>query len=82
MEPVMALQVEDPNYMYLDVGEGNVRNGGLAWDNSQNSYFGRLNYDYNNRYLLTAIVRQRWFFPFWWEITGTQPFHHYQQVGL
>lgn len=49
---------EDPNYMYLDVGESNVRNGGLAWDNSQNSYFGRLNYDYKNRYLLTAIMRR------------------------
>ncbi len=49
---------QDPNYMYLDVGEGNVRNGGLAWDNSQNSYFGRLNYDYKNRYLLTTIIRQ------------------------
>ena len=49
---------EDPNYMYLDVGESNVRNGGLAWDNSQNSYFGRLNYDYKNKYLLTAIMRR------------------------
>lgn len=49
---------EDPNYLYLDVGEGNVRNGGLAWDNSQNSYFGRLNYDYKNRYLLTLIMRR------------------------
>ena len=49
---------ENPDYMYLDVGESNVRNGGLAWDNSQNSYFGRLNYDYKNRYLLTAIARQ------------------------
>jgi len=49
---------EDPDYMYLDVGEGNVRNGGLAWNNAQNSFFGRLNYDYQNRYLLTAIVRR------------------------
>jgi TonB-linked SusC/RagA family outer membrane protein len=49
---------EDPNYMYLDVGQSNVRNGGLAWDNAQNSYFGRVNYDYKNRYLLTAILRQ------------------------
>ena len=48
---------EDPDYMYLNVGEGNVRNGGLAWDNAQNSYFGRINYDFDNRYLLTAIIR-------------------------
>ena len=49
---------QDPNYMYLDVGEGNVRNGGLAYDNSQNSYFGRINYAYKNKYLLTGIMRQ------------------------
>lgn len=49
---------EDVDYMYLDVGEGNVRNGGLAWGNAQNSYFGRLNYDFGRKYLLTAIVRR------------------------
>ncbi|HRO45870.1 TonB-dependent receptor [Agriterribacter sp.] len=49
---------EDVDYMYLDVGDGNVRNGGLAWGNAQNSYFGRLNYDYKSRYLLTAIMRR------------------------
>ena len=49
---------ENPDYMYLDVGEGNVRNGGLAWGNAQNSYFGRVNYAYNKKYLLTAIVRR------------------------
>lgn len=49
---------EDPNYMYLNVGESNVQNGGLAYDNALNSYFGRLNYDYKSRYLLTAIIRQ------------------------
>ncbi len=49
---------EDVDYMYLDVGDGNVRNGGLAWGNSQNSYFGRLNYDHKGRYLLTGIMRR------------------------
>jgi len=49
---------ESPDYMYLNVGETNVRNGNIAWDNSQNSYFGRLNYDFQNRYLLTAIIRR------------------------
>ena len=49
---------EDPNYMYLDVGESNVRNGGIAWANAQNSYFGRINYDYKGRYLLTGILRR------------------------
>ena len=49
---------ESMDYMFLDVGERNVRNGGLAWDNAQNSYFGRINYDFKHRYLLTAIVRR------------------------
>lgn len=49
---------ESPDYMYLNVGEGNVRNGGLAWDNALNSYFGRINYDFDNKYLLTAIIRR------------------------
>ncbi len=49
--------IEDPNYMYLNVGETNVRNGGGAYDSALNSYFGRINYSYDSRYLLTAILR-------------------------
>lgn len=49
---------EDPDYMYLDVGERNVRNGGIGYDNAQNSYFGRVNYNYDQKYLLTAIIRR------------------------
>lgn len=49
---------EDPDYMYLDVGDRNVRNGGIAWDNSLNSYFGRINYNYDQKYLLTGIIRR------------------------
>lgn len=49
--------IEDPNYMYLNVGETNVRNGGGAFDSSLHSFFGRVNYSYDSRYLLTAILR-------------------------
>lgn len=49
--------IEDVDYMYLNVGETNVRNGGGAYDSSLNSYFGRINYSYDSRYLLTAILR-------------------------
>lgn len=48
----------DPNYVYLDVGEGNVRNDGTATYNSLNSYFGKINYSYEDRYLATAIIRR------------------------
>ncbi|RIH63119.1 SusC/RagA family TonB-linked outer membrane protein [Mariniphaga sediminis] len=50
--------MESTDYMYLDVGEENVRNGNIAWDNALNSYFGRLVYDYSRKYLLTAIIRR------------------------
>lgn len=50
--------VESPDYMYLNVGETNVRNGGGGGEAALNSYFGRINYSYDNRYLATAIVRR------------------------
>ncbi len=49
--------IEDPDYMYLNVGETNVRNGGGAYDNSLNSYFGKGTYNFSDRFLVTAIVR-------------------------
>ncbi len=50
--------IENPDYMYLNVGESNVRNGGGGGDAALNSYFGKINYSYNNRYLATAILRR------------------------
>lgn len=50
--------IETPDYMYLNVGETNVRNGGGGGDAALNSYFGKINYSYDNRYLATAIVRR------------------------
>ncbi len=49
--------IEDPNYMYLSVGDGNVQNSGGASDWALNSYFGKITYNYDNRYLATAILR-------------------------
>lgn len=48
---------EDPDYMYLDAGESNKRNGNWATAYSLLSYFGKVNYNYDNRYLLSATMR-------------------------
>lgn len=50
--------LEDEDYMFLDTGEDKPLANGTAWDNALNSYFGRINYDYDGKYLLTAIVRR------------------------
>ena len=48
---------EDPDYMYLDAGESNKRNAGSATAYSLLSYFGKVNYSFDNRYLISATVR-------------------------
>jgi hypothetical protein len=48
---------EDPDYMYLDAGESNKRNAGSATAYSLLSYFGKINYSFDNRYLISATVR-------------------------
>ena len=48
----------DPNQWFLSIGTpstATVTNTGDKW--SRNSYISRLNYNYDNRYLLTATVR-------------------------
>jgi TonB-linked SusC/RagA family outer membrane protein len=48
----------DPNLWFIDVGDANSSQNtgrGDAW--ARNSYLGRLNYSYNEKYLLTATVR-------------------------
>jgi TonB-linked SusC/RagA family outer membrane protein len=48
-----------PNYQVLNAGsEENDANSGSATHSSLVSYFGRLNYAYNNRYLLEANIRR------------------------
>ncbi|UAY51563.1 SusC/RagA family TonB-linked outer membrane protein [Ferruginibacter albus] len=48
----------DPNLWYIGVGDANSSQNdgnGDAW--SRASYFGRINYAYDNKYLLTASIR-------------------------
>lgn len=45
-------------FPYLNVGPLEFRdNGGTAWENAYNSYFGRIVYNYKGRYLLQGNVR-------------------------
>ncbi|MDR2775431.1 MAG: TonB-dependent receptor [Tannerella sp.] len=48
---------EDPDYMYLNAGEENRRNGNSATSYALLSYFGKANYSYDNRYLVSATLR-------------------------
>lgn len=49
--------LESPEYMYLNVGTGDMRVGGWATAYSLASFFGKVNYNYDNRYLLSATLR-------------------------
>ena len=49
---------DDVNYMYLSAGEQNQINSGSGSLVSWMSYFGRLNYDYKEKYLLEATLRR------------------------
>jgi TonB-linked SusC/RagA family outer membrane protein len=49
----------DPSLWYINVGDANTSQNdgkGDAW--ARNSYLGRLNYSYNEKYLLTATLRR------------------------
>jgi TonB-linked SusC/RagA family outer membrane protein len=46
-----------PDYMYLDVGETDQRAAGYGTAYSLMSYFGKLNYNYLNRYLFSFTLR-------------------------
>jgi TonB-dependent starch-binding outer membrane protein SusC len=48
----------DLDYMVLDAGEGLRDNSGSAYDWSLLSFFGRVNYGYDNRYLLDLTFRR------------------------
>lgn len=50
--------IEDPDYMYLDAGTANFQNGGGGAANSLLSYFGKINYSYKERYLLSTTIRR------------------------
>ena len=49
----------DPNFNTLDAGGGGVRNSyGSGTEFTRHSIYGRLNYEYDDRYLLQATVRR------------------------
>jgi TonB-linked SusC/RagA family outer membrane protein len=50
--------VENIDYRYLDAGDGKQTNGGGASRTSWISYFGKVNYSFKDRYLLSGTVRQ------------------------
>ncbi len=50
--------IENPDYMYLDAGESNFRNGGSATTYSLSSFFGKINYNYDNKYLASFTLRR------------------------
>ncbi len=51
--------VNDPNNVYLNMALDTVdQAGGGAWASSLYSLFGRVTYDYNDKYLFTAIIRR------------------------
>ena len=50
--------IQDDNYMYLSSGTSKFLNGGGGAANSLLSYFGKINYSYNDRYLASATVRR------------------------
>lgn len=50
-------ELQDPDYMYLSAGTGAAGNGGLASENTLLSYFGKVNYVYDSKYLASATVR-------------------------
>lgn len=48
----------DPSFSTIGAGAGGTFSGdGTNWKYNRASFFGRLNYNYNNRYLLQATVR-------------------------
>jgi TonB-linked SusC/RagA family outer membrane protein len=48
---------EDPDYMYLDAGEKNKTNSGSATAYRLLSYFGKVNYSFDSRYLASFTIR-------------------------
>lgn len=50
--------LETPNYMQLDRGESERDNGGNQSKNAMSSWFGKLNYNFDGRYLASFTLRK------------------------
>ena len=58
-------QYELTNFPYLDIDPENLRdNGGNAEEYAYRSFFGRIAYSYDNRYLFAGELPSGRFFPF------------------
>ncbi len=53
-----ALYSENPNYWLLSNATSNISNYSYAYKNNLFSIFGRLDYEYNEKYLLAATIRR------------------------
>ncbi|MDO7851481.1 SusC/RagA family TonB-linked outer membrane protein [Hymenobacter convexus] len=50
--------ITDPNFMYLDAGTGVQNNGGYSSAYRLASYFGKINYAFADKYLVSATLRR------------------------
>lgn len=50
--------LETGDYMYLNAGETNFRNSGTADSYALSSFFGKINYTFDNKYLASVTVRR------------------------
>jgi len=50
--------LENIDYSYLDAGSSNILNGGSGGAYSLLSYFGKINYVFNNKYLASVTLRR------------------------
>lgn len=50
--------IETPEYMWPDLGTGTSNGGGSSTAYSLMSYFGKINYAYDDRYLVSATIRR------------------------
>lgn len=53
-----GLAIENIDYAYLNAGSSNTLNGGSGAGNKLLSYFGKVNYSYNDRYIASVTLRR------------------------
>lgn len=53
-----GLAIENIDYAFLDVGTELPTSGGFGSRSSLQSFFGKINYSYDNKYLMSATVRK------------------------
>lgn len=53
-----GLEIEDPNYLYLGNVTSNKNTGSSASNYSMFSFFGKLNYSWDNKYLASFTIRR------------------------